>query len=113
MISKEDLILGHLKNITDSVHELKISSDKNTASLIRLEECQSNHLKITHKFLDDKIEALEDFKTNTGIHNLKELQDKLDDKNEWKKWMSRFIIALPVGIITATMALLLKGCIGN
>jgi hypothetical protein len=113
MITKEDLILGHLKNLEDSVHDLKINSDKNTATLIRLEEFQTNHVEVTHKFLDDKINSLELFKENTGIHNLKELQDKLDDKKEWKKWMSRFIIALPVGIITATVALLLKGCIGN
>lgn len=112
MITKEDLILGHLKNLTDSVHELKLNSDKNTATLIRLEEFQTNHVEITHKFLNEKIDCLETFKENTGIHNLKELQDKLDDKKEWKKWMSRFIIALPVGIITATVALLLKGCVG-
>lgn len=114
-ITKEDLILKELSNVSADIKDLKKESKSHGETLVRLEStvsAQQTQCKLLHIAVDRRLDNLEDFEEKTGSTNIAELKSKNDKIADWHTWGARLLLAIPVSILTAGLVLLIKGCGG-
>jgi len=114
MLEKEDLILNALQNLANTVSDIRKDTEQVKLAIIRLETQLTDHrgfCRETHERIDQRMTTLDDFREDTGSHNLAEMKEKAEkeerESNNWRIWAIRGVYMLGVGLVSSTVT----GCI--
>ena len=111
---KEDLILNALQNLTNNMTDMRKDQETIKLAIIKLETTVNDRIgydNTLHKILDERLNVLEEFREDTGTHNLNEMKEKAAkeerESNNWRIWAIRGAYMIGVGLLSSTIT----GCL--
>ena len=80
------------------------------ARLEAIQTAQAAQCVIKHNTIDSKLEALDDFKQDTGVHEINSLKAQLAKKSDWTTWGIRTLAAALLATSLAGGGWFARGC---
>ena len=80
------------------------------ARLESAQQAQTERCVLRHNAIDVRLDGLDEFKADTGIHEISNLKSQLAKRNDWVTWITRTIAGALIATSLAGGGYFARGC---